>query len=957
MLAPVLLVTTAVGQGPPPQPTVPVTVTITSVTSLSGGDVFSGAPDFFARVNIDNTWLPDSSRIDNTASITPNWTFTKDVRRVGPLVPIRIEIKDFDSPLPPEDVDVDPSSCPPEIITGGGCATLTIGRTAVDYKGIDISLDRETGAVSPVDPTGDASSPTACTTGTEGQTAMVCFTVSLGTPNPGTLVVTKTADTNDGDCSLSDCSLREAVTAARDDDTVLLNSLGQPYRLTFRRWVDGVSPIPDFDEPGHLKITRQNLKIRGPANGAGVVIEQTSDARVFDVHSGASVTMMNLTIRGGVARNNSTALPGHVHGGGIHNHGIVNLVNVTLTDNHAPATPAETSLGGGGAIYNAGVMTLSHVTIAGNDAAQLAGGLSGTAATVVNTLIANNLGPDGPDAGSDPDPVNCTGSPTDVGGNKQFPGNSCPFAGTSLPASPIGALAPDYTFWLLPGSPAIDGGIDIGGVTDDQAGTPRPLDGNGDGSARFDAGATEYDPQGLGVIHQPLNSATGQPGPVTLTFDNVTTPGTSTLTVSTTGPARPGGYRAGTPALYYDLQTAAAFTGGVKVCIDYAGAAFANEAGLRLLHHTAGSWQDETVSLDTDANTICARSTSFSVFAVLQANRAPAASIAVPAGGYRLNEGGSVVLQGSGSDPDGDPLTFEWSPAAELNDPTLATPTFSPRDEGTRVYSLVVRDGDASSAPATTAVRVDNVPPTMTLTLPVEGTAYRVGSAVEAHASFTDPGADDVHTCKVVWDDGTAPQAGNVTESNGGGSCAAVRTFTSAGVYTLELTIDDGDGGAATASAMVVVYDPAAGRVVGGGHIVSPAGAYRPNPSWSGPVVFAFTAQYLGSVPVGATAAQLPGGARFASTSLEWLVVAGFKAQFRGTGQINGRGDYGFLLTAYDGQRPGGGGSDRFRLKIWNRSGGAVVYDNVLDPTATDDIDRAKPQPVGFATTIAILPF
>jgi hypothetical protein len=360
--------------------------------------------------------------------------------------------------------------------------------------------------------------------------------------------------------------------------------------------------------------------------------------------------------------------------------------------------------------------------------------------------------------------------------------------------------------------------------------------------------------------------------------------------------------------------------------------------------------------LDTAANRICGRTTSFSVFAIFGANQAPVAFISEPPGGYRLNEGGSVVLQGSGSDPDGDPLTYEWSPATELNDRTLATPTFSPRDDGTRTYTLVVRDGETSSAPVSTTVRVDNVAPSLQLTGPATGTLYRVGSSVSIRGTFTDPGVLDTHTCTVDWDDGTPAAAGAVTESNGAGSCTASRTFAAAGVYTLVLTVDDGDGGTASASTMVVVYDPRAGWVLGAGQIASPAGAYRPIPGLAGHAVFTFQAQYLllGSTPIGVAAVVLPGGARFASTSLEWLVVTGFKAQMRGVGQIAGLGSYGFLLTAYDGQRPGGDGIDRFRLKLWNRTTGAVVYDNVLDPTATDDIDRAKPQATGFGSAIVI---
>ena len=58
--------------------------------------------------------------------------------------------------------------------------------------------------------------------------------------------------------------------------------------------------------------------------------------------------------------------------------------------------------------------------------------------------------------------------------------------------------------------------------------------------------------------------------------------------------------------------------------------------------------------------------------------------------------------------------------------------------------------------------------------------------------------------------------------------------------------------------------------------------------------------------------------------SYDWLVVAGSKAQFKGTGTINGAGNYGFLLIAIDGT------PDRFRMKIWDKATDYVIYDNML---------------------------
>jgi hypothetical protein len=93
---------------------------------------------------------------------------------------------------------------------------------------------------------------------------------------------------------------------------------------------------------------------------------------------------------------------------------------------------------------------------------------------------------------------------------------------------------------------------------------------------------------------------------------------------------------------------------------------------------------------------------------------------------------------------------------------------------------------------------------------------------------------------------------------------------------------------------------------------------------------------FLPTIPTGKTEFQFQvANLNFQSSAYEWLVVSGARAQFKGSGQIDGAGDYGFLLTAVDGQVTGGGGYDKFRIKIWDRASGAVVYDN--QPGENDD--------------------
>jgi hypothetical protein len=80
----------------------------------------------------------------------------------------------------------------------------------------------------------------------------------------------------------------------------------------------------------------------------------------------------------------------------------------------------------------------------------------------------------------------------------------------------------------------------------------------------------------------------------------------------------------------------------------------------------------------------------------------------------------------------------------------------------------------------------------------------------------------------------------------------------------------------------------------------------------------------------------------FNSTSYDWLVVAGAKAQFKGSGKVNGAGSYGFILTAIDDQISGSGGVDKFRIKIWDKNNGdAIVYDNQLNAPDSADPSTA----------------
>jgi PKD repeat protein len=224
-------------------------------------------------------------------------------------------------------------------------------------------------------------------------------------------------------------------------------------------------------------------------------------------------------------------------------------------------------------------------------------------------------------------------------------------------------------------------------------------------------------------------------------------------------------------------------------------------------------------------------------------------------------------------------------------------------------------------------VIIANVQPTVgTITAP----PVPVKTAINASANFTDPGILDTHTAVWNWGDG-ASSPGVVTEINGSGSVAGSHTYIAAGIYTVTLTVTDKDGGLGRSTyESVVVYNPN-GVLIGSGSIKSPVGAYKANPKLTGMANFGFVAKYNrgATIPAGATEFHFSmGNLNFYATSYQWLVVTGARAQCKGTGSINGTGNYGFMLTVIDGQVKGGGGLDKFRIKI--TLGSNVIYDNQM---------------------------
>ena len=198
----------------------------------------------------------------------------------------------------------------------------------------------------------------------------------------------------------------------------------------------------------------------------------------------------------------------------------------------------------------------------------------------------------------------------------------------------------------------------------------------------------------------------------------------------------------------------------------------------------------------------------------------PQAVIAPPA---VTPEGSAVALDGTGSvvgGDAGDTLSYAWDldDDGQYDDSTSATPSVTFGDNGSYTVSLQVTNTAGYVDTVDATVTVTNVDPTVTIDAS-QVTSIAEGDSVSVLANFTDPGWLDTYPASSV-DPGTSflsAQPGIVTITDEGppanvGTVQATLTYGDNGLFTVEVSLTDDDGGSDTDSFALTVtnVDPTA---------------------------------------------------------------------------------------------------------------------------------------------------
>ncbi len=202
------------------------------------------------------------------------------------------------------------------------------------------------------------------------------FGVSALHVNPSSIItVNSTADAlHDSNSGVT--TLRDAINQANADtgkDLIVFDRSLFASLQTITLSLGELDIIKDLDI----------IAPRDPLTGGDLVtVSGNKASRVFEIETGAKVTLFGLIIADGQVINDD--------GGGIKNSGTLILDNSIVRSNNSIFTPLANKLLSGGGIYNTGTLEVSNSTLSGNSSI-IGGGISNQGTLIVsNSTLSSN---------------------------------------------------------------------------------------------------------------------------------------------------------------------------------------------------------------------------------------------------------------------------------------------------------------------------------------------------------------------------------------------------------------------------------------------------------------------------------------------------------------------------------------------------------------------------------------
>ncbi|OGT28300.1 MAG: hypothetical protein A2Z17_07355 [Gammaproteobacteria bacterium RBG_16_66_13] len=169
-------------------------------------------------------------------------------------------------------------------------------------------------------------------------------------------------------------------------------------------------------------------------------------------------------------------------------------------------------------------------------------------------------------------------------------------------------------------------------------------------------------------------------------------------------------------------------------------------------------------------------------------------------------QGEAWIQAGSFFDPGADTwsATVDYGDGGEANALNLTGKTFRLEhvysEDGDFVVVVCISDDDGQSCQEV-LVAVGNLPPVVS----AQGDQINEGATADVSATFTDEGAQDVHTAAIDWGDGSPPEVVTVAQGEGVGSLSGSHPYGDDGDYNVQVSVTDNHGGLGTALAVVRV--------------------------------------------------------------------------------------------------------------------------------------------------------